>query len=241
MYSPDEDSQGFGQFSGQGGGHKFREDFRIAYVRTYDILQSVFHYETVEPVGRDDYGPGHGNPHVLPFVVQVVFVQYVVQKGQTPGFASEGTVSQTGETDGVVIAFVVETCYDSNALIHTEIVNHSYIGLPYAFNIAEFIDGKFPEMVCQRKEASGIEPSGDIIPFAQVYERLVRDGFHNLLEIVKVASSCNATACFRIRNHKIPEAEAFTYVFAQLVGEGLGCLEYESGSECLRPFPHTFL
>ena len=69
---------------------ELREEVAVAQVRIDHVLEAVLLDEAVEPVGGDDEGARHHHVHVLPLVIQIVFVKYFVQESEAAGLAADG-------------------------------------------------------------------------------------------------------------------------------------------------------
>ena len=83
--------------------HKLRQYLLVAQVRVDDVLQAVVVYETVEPIGGQHHRPRHKNADILPFVVQVVFLQHMVQERQSSTLSAHRAVTATREPYRVVV------------------------------------------------------------------------------------------------------------------------------------------
>ena len=88
MRHADEMPQRFCQLVGQGRSHELRQYLIVRNLRVYHILQAVVVDELVEIIRGNHHCPRHEDTHTLPLVVQVVFLQDMVQERQSSALAA---------------------------------------------------------------------------------------------------------------------------------------------------------
>ena len=125
-----ENAQGIYQFFRQGGSHELGQNLIVSQFRIDDILQTVFLDETGEILGGNDQSLWHKHPYPLPLIIQIVFLEHIVQESQAAGLASQGTVAQTGKPDCIVVG------------LRRELRNHTQ-ALPYAV-VVDMVDYSAP-------------------------------------------------------------------------------------------------
>ena len=234
----DKDAEGLRQVLGQGGGDEFREDLLVGEVRVDDVLEAVLEDEPVEESRRDHQGAGDQHAHTLPFVVQVVALEHLVQESEAAGLAAQGTVAQAGEADGVVVAFGLEAGHHAQPLRHPVAPDGADRRLPAFRRIVEMA---FLDLVSHLEQAAGQQPAGNVVLGGQAVEVLVRDGGEDALGPVQVAGAGGFLAGLGIGDDEVAESEFPADEFRQVVVEGLGPLDEEAGLQGFGHRAHAFL
>ena len=86
----DEDAKRLRQLQRQGRSHELREDLGIRQVGIDDVFQTILTDETVEILRRDHERTRHEHAHVFPLVVEIVFLEDMVQERQAARLAAQG-------------------------------------------------------------------------------------------------------------------------------------------------------
>ena len=237
----DEDTQRIRKLLRERRSHEFREDFGVREIGVDDIFQAVLPDERVEVFGGDDQRAGYQHAHVLPLVVQVVFLEYVVQKGEAARLAAQGALADAGEPDGVVVRSGIETCDYAEPLADAVVADHPEIHLTHVRHILVGMDADRAEKVPDGKNTAAIEPAGDVVLVGQLPQGAVGHPGDHLLELIEVAGTRGDTTGLGIGHDEIAETELPADVFRHLLREGLGALVYKAHPQLLGHRPHAFL
>ena len=98
----------------QPGIDKAVQNFFITQSRHGQCIQVIFLHELIENLGAENDGMGNGNRHIRIFPKKQVFFQKAVEKGETPGLATDGTFTDPRKTDILIIQMPVE--FGNNSL-----------------------------------------------------------------------------------------------------------------------------
>ena len=223
------------------GRDKLRQQVAVAHVGIDDVLKAVLGDEAVEPVGRDDESTGYHHMHVLPLVVEIVFLEDVVQESQAARLATDGSGTQTREPDGIVESLGIESRHHSQRLRDAVVVDDLEIVSAMRFDVFVILGADGVQRPSELEYTPGIEPLGEIVLVCQGFEDSGRDTAQKPLEFIEVPRTADLDASRRIDGHEITEAELALDVLLELLQEHLGALAYESYPQPRCHGPHAFL
>ena len=204
-------------------------------------MKTVVYDESVEIFSGDDKGSRDKHSDIFPFVVQIVFLQNMIQECKSARFAAHGAVAESGKPDGIVVCLRVKLGHHTETLADSEVMNHSQIHIPDHIQVSIGIDSDRTEQIRYGEKASSVEPSGDIVLVSEILQSFIADASYNLLELIQIPCSGNDVSGLGIGDDKVPESKFPAYVFAHLMGKRLGGLLHESHSQLIRHRPHAFL
>ena len=91
--------------------------------------------EMIEIIGSDDHRTRYEYTQIRPAVVQIVFLQHMVEERQSSTLSSHRAVTQTGEPDRIVIGVGAVFSDYTQGLVDTVVVDQTYIRLPDILDI----------------------------------------------------------------------------------------------------------
>ena len=119
---------------------ELRQDFLVRQIGVDNVLQSVVVDELIEIRGRNDHCARHENPYVGPFVIEVVFLQHMVEERQSSTLSTHCAFSYAGKPNRVIIRVGGVFGNDAKRLIDSVVVNKADIGLTDVFYIRLVLD-----------------------------------------------------------------------------------------------------
>ena len=91
--------------------------------------------ELVEVLRRNNHRSRHKHAHIRPLVVQIVFLQHMIQERQASSLAAHSAVAATRKPDGVVVGIRRIFRHNAQCLIDAVVVDQTDIVLPHVLYI----------------------------------------------------------------------------------------------------------
>ena len=119
--------------------------FLVGNVGQSNFVQVVIKHKLIENIGAQHHGTWDGDDNIIIFIEQAFLFDERIQKSQATGFASDGTVANTGKTEVFVEAFAVELGDDAPRFIQPVVGNGIEKKTADFIQIGKIIGTEIPE------------------------------------------------------------------------------------------------
>ena len=132
--------------------------------------------ELVEIIRGNNHRTRHKDAYVLPFVVQLMFLQHVVEESESSTLSAHRSAATTAEPDRVVVGLRRITGYHTQSLVDTIIVDKTDIHLPHVLDVHVVMDLQGADCSTDGEQTARKEPFGEIVIITQSPEGGRRNG-----------------------------------------------------------------
>ena len=173
--------------------------------------------KTVEIFSSNDHRSRYEYTYIRPFVVQVIFLQHMVEESESSTLTSHRTATTTREPYRVVVRVRSISSYYTKCLIDTIVVNKTYIHLPHVLDICIVFYLQCTDRSAHREQAACKQPFGEIVIIAQSPESSRTDGRYDAFKSFKITRTRYLFSCTWVTRNEIAKTELPLNILAYLL------------------------
>ena len=209
LHSIEESEEVSYQRVGQLSSHKVLQNLLVRCITQSDGIEIILLHELVEEVGTQYHGLRNRDLCMFILVEFRMTLDNIVEEGEATAFATQGTLTDTGEMAVGIELHTVKDSHDTDILhttiLHDRIENDLTVGI----DIFEFMPGNVFQESTDREDGTGTKPTAHVVARHMIQHRLTGDLKDIVLQFLQTGYTGHLLLGHWIAEDKVAKTHVF--------------------------------